>query len=88
MLFQRSFYIDLPASDCNFIIKYNGKNRMESDIYFIDAFQQRAKAKNLDKLSLAFIKCIPKLKCYKLGHQKIIVLSILMTKITQIHLLT
>ena len=55
MLFQRSFYIDLPASDCNFIIKYNGKNRMESDIYFIDAFQQRAKAKNLDKLTKSHI---------------------------------
>ena len=44
---QKALYSNLATGDSNFILIYDGKNRMDSDIYIIDGQQQRAKAKTL-----------------------------------------
>lgn len=65
-LSQRAYYSGLSPSDCTFITQFNGKNRLDANIFFIDGEQQHFKAKSLDRLSLHLITKIPKLKYNKL----------------------
>lgn len=66
-LSQRAYYSGLNPSDCTFITQFNGKNRLDANIFFVDGEQQQLRAKSLDKLSLYLITKIPKLKYNKLG---------------------
>lgn len=60
ILYQRAYYTDFKEKYYTFITQYSGKNRLNSDIFFVDGYQQEYKVHTIDRLSLCFITKIPK----------------------------